>query len=157
MDAECWSTRTTFRSVQSFTQPCPTLYDPKDCSTPGFPVHLQLPGLAQTYVYRVSEAIQPSHPLSSPSLPAFSLSQHQSLMRQFFAPGGQSIGVSASAISPSKECSGLISFRVDWFDLLAVQGTLKSLLQHQNSKASILWHSAFFMVQPIHAWLLEKP
>ena len=68
-------------------------------------------------------------------------------MSQFFASGGQSIGVSASAISPSNEYSGLISFRMDWFDLLAVQGTLKSLLQHHSSKASVLQHSAFFTVQ----------
>ena len=67
-------------------------------------------------------------------------------LSQFFASGGQSIGVSASAC-PSNEYSGLISFRMDWLDLLAVQGTLKSLLQHRNSKASVLWRSAFFMVQ----------
>ena len=67
-------------------------------------------------------------------------------MSQSFASGGQSIGVSALVISPSNEDSELISFRVDWSDLLAVQGTLESLLQHHSSKASILWHSAFFIV-----------
>ena len=101
--------------------------------------------LAQTYVRQVGDVIQWSHPLSSPSPPSFSLSQHQGLFQ----------GVSSShqywsfrfSISPSNEYSGLISFRMDWFDLLAVQGTLKSLLQYHSSKASILWCSAFFMVQ----------
>ena len=74
-------------------------------------------------------------------------------MSQFFASGGQSIGVSASAISPSNEYSGLISFRIDWFDVLAVQGTLKSLLQDHSSKVSILWRSAFFMVQLSHPYM----
>ena len=82
-----------FSSVQS----CPTLCDPMDCSTPGLPVHPQLPDLTQTHVHRVGDAIQPSHPLSSPSPPAFNLSQNQRLLRsQFFASGGQSIAVSAS-------------------------------------------------------------
>ena len=74
-------------------------------------------------------------------------------MSQFFASGGQSIGVSASAISPSNEYSGLISFRIDWLDLLAVQGTLKSLLKHHSSKASILQHSAFFIVHFSHPYM----
>ena len=74
-------------------------------------------------------------------------------MSQFFTSGGQSIGVSASASVLPMNYSGLISFRIDWFDLLAVQGTLKSLLQHHNSKASILWHSAFFMVQLSHPYM----
>ena len=74
-------------------------------------------------------------------------------MSQFFASGGQSIGVSASAISPSDEYSGLISFRMDWLALLAVQGTLKSLLQHHSSKGSMLWRSAFFTVQLSHPYM----
>ena len=74
-------------------------------------------------------------------------------MSQFFASGGQSIGVSASAVSLSNEYAGLISFRMDWLDLLAVQGTLKSLLQHHSSKASILRHSAFFIVQLSHPYM----
>src|SRR5574342_761965 len=74
-------------------------------------------------------------------------------MSQFFASSGQSIGVSASTISPSNVYSGLISFRMVWLDLLAVQGTLKSLLQHHSSKASILWHSAFFRVQFSHPYM----
>ena len=109
-----------------------------DFSTPGFCVHHQLPELAQTHVHRV--AIQPSHLLSSPSPPAFSLSQHQSLFQgassshQYF--GGQSIGSFSFSINLSNEYSGLISFMIDWFDLLAVQVTLKSLLHHHSSKAS---------------------
>ena len=74
-------------------------------------------------------------------------------MSQLFASGGQTIGSFSFSISPSNEYSGLISFRMDWFDLLAVQGTLKSLLQHHSSKASILWHSAFFIVQLSHPYM----
>ena len=130
---------------------CPTLCDPMDCNTPGFPVHHQLPELAQTHVHRVSEAIKPSYPLLSPSLLAFNLSQHLVLFQQV----GSSHPVAkywsfSFSISPSNEYSGLISFRMDWLDLLVVQGTLKSLLQHHSSKASILRHSAFFMVQLSH-------
>ena len=132
----------------SVTQLCLTDCDPMDCSTPGFPVHHQLPELAQTHVHRVSDAIQQSHPLLSPSPPAFNLSQHQGLSNESALhirwPKYWSFSFN---ISPSTEYSGLISFRIDWFDLLAVQGTLKSLLQHHSSKASILQCSAFFMVQ----------
>ena len=133
---------------------CPTLCVSMDYSTPGFPVHHQLLELAQTHIHRVSDAIQPSYPLLSPSLPAFNLSQDQGLfpMSPFFTLGGQSTGASASA-SPSNEYSGLISFRIDWFDLLAVQGTLKSLLQHHSSKASIFQCSAFFIVQLSHLYM----
>ena len=101
-------------------------HGPMNCSMPGFPVHHQLPELAQTHVHQVGDAIQPSHSLSSPSPPAFNVSQHQSLfpMSQFFASCGQSTGVSASASVPSNEYSGLISYRIDWLDLLAVQWTL---------------------------------
>ena len=129
--------------VQSFSRVRPTLCNPVDCSTPGFPVHHQLLEFTQTRVHWVSDAIQPRHPLSSPSTPTFNLSQHRGLFKWVsFTSGGQSTGVSASAsISLSNEYSGLISFRMDWLDLLAVQGTLKSLLQHHSSKASILWHS----------------
>ena len=121
-----------------------------DCSRPGFPVHHQLPELAQIHVQRVSDAIQSSHPPSPPSPPALNLSQHQGLFKWFSSSCQVTKYWSFSfSISPSSEYSGLISFRIDWFDLLAVQGTLKSLLQHHSSKASILQHSAsaFFMVQ----------
>ena len=127
---------TTNYSVQfsSVAQSCPTLCNPMNCSTPGLPVHHQLLEFTQINVHRVSDAIQPSHPLSSPS--AFSLCQHQGRIRW---PKYWSLSFN---ISPSNEYSGLISFRMDWLDLLAVQGTLKSLLQHHDSKASILRCSA---------------
>ena len=143
----------------SVAQSCLTLCDPMDCSMPGFPVHHQLPELAQTHVHRVSDAIQPSHPLSSPSPPAFNLSS----IRVFSSESVLLIRWSkywsfSFSISPSNEYSGLISFRINWFDLLAVQGTLKSLLQHHSSKASVLWLSAFFIVQLSHPYMtLEKP
>ena len=123
-----------------------------DCSTSGFPVHHQLLELAQTHVHRVGDAIQPSHPLSSPSPPAFNLAQHQGLF-QWIRSLNQVAKVFGFSISPSKQYSGLISFRIDWFDLRAVQGTLKSLLQHYSSKASILWLSAFFIVQLSHPYM----
>ena len=113
-------------------------FDPMDCSTPGLPVHHQCLELAQTHVHRVCDAIRPSHPLSSPS-PAFNFSQHQGLFQESVLhirwPKYWSFSFS---ISPSNEYSGLNSFRMDWLDLLAVQGTLKSLLQYHSSKASIL-------------------
>ena len=118
-------------------------------STPGLPVHHQLSEFTQTQVHRVSDAIQPSHPLSSPSPPAPNPSQHQSLF-QLRWPKYWSFSFS---ISPSKVHPGLISFKMDWLDLLAVQGTLKSLLQHHSSKASILRHSAFFTVQLSHPYM----
>ena len=119
-------------------------------STPGLPVHHQLPEFIQTHVHRVSDAIQPSHPLSSPSPPApiWVFSNESALPMRW--PNYWSFSFS---ISPSNEHPGLISYRMDWFDLLAVQGTLKSLLQHQSSKASILWCSAFFTVQLSHPYM----
>ena len=129
------------------------------CSTPGLLVHHQLPELAQTHVHGVGDAIQPSHPLSSPFPPAFNLSQHQVFSNESVLcirwPKYWNFSFS---ISPSNEYSGLISFRIDWFDLLAVQDTLKSLLQHHSSKASILQCSAFIMVQLSHPYMttLEK-
>ena len=123
-----------------------------DC-TPCFLVHHQLPQITQTHVHQVGDAIQPSHPLSSPCPPTFNLSQHQGL----FQWAGSSHQVAkywsfSFIISPSNEYSGLISFKVDRFDL-AVQETLKSLLQHQNSKASIHYHSAVFIVQLSHPYM----
>ena len=108
----------------------------------------QLLELAQTHVHRIGDAIQPSHPLSSPSPPTFifpsiRVFSNESVLRIMW-PKYWSFSFS---ISPSNEYSGLISFRMDWLDLLAVQGTLRSLLQHHSSKASILQHSAFFIVQ----------
>ena len=125
-----------------------TLSNPMDCSTPGLPIHHQLLQLTQTHVHWVNDTIRLSHPLSSPSPPAFNLSQHQGLF-QWVSSSHQvaKYWCFSFSISPSNEYSGLISFRIDWLDLLAFQRTLKSLLQHHSSKASILQCSAFFMVQ----------
>ena len=122
-------------------------------STPGLPVHHHLLDFTQTHIHRVSDAIQPSHPLSSPLPPApKSLPASESFpVSQLFAWGGQSTGVSALAWFLPKNI--LISFRMDWLDLLAVQGTLKSLFQHHSSKASILQRSAFFIVQLSHPYM----
>ena len=126
-----------------------------DCSTPGFPVHHQLPELAKTHVHGVDDAIQPPpHPLLSPSPPAFSLSQHQGLFKWVSSSHQVAKVWSFSfSISPSNEYSGLISFRMDWLDLLTVQRALKSLLQQHSSKASILRRSAFFTVQLSHPYM----
>ena len=118
-------------------------------SIPGFPVLCHLLELTQTHVHWVSEAIQPSHPLSSPSPPTFNLSSHQS----FFLTSQPKYWSCTFSISPSNEYFGLISFRIDWFDLFAVQGTLKSLLQHHSSKHQILQHLPFFMVQLSHPYM----
>ena len=131
----------------SVTQSCPTLSDPMDCSTPGFPVNHQLLELAQTHVHQVDDAIQPSHPLLSASPPAFNLSQHQGLFQR---------------VSSSHQLSKVLEFqlqrqsfqwifrtdflRTDWFNLLSVQRTLKSLLQHYSSKALILQCSGCFVI-----------
>ena len=144
-------------SVQfsSVTQSRLTLFEPMNCSTPGLPVHHQLTEFTQTHVHGVSDAIQPSHPLSSPSPPSFNLSSirvfsNESVLRIRW-PEYSSFNFN---VSPSNEYLGLISFRRDWLDLLAVQGTRKSLLQHHNSKASLLWHSAFFIVQLSHPYMI---
>ena len=131
---------------------------PHGLQHPGLSVHHQLLELTQTHIHWVSDAMQPSHPLLSPSL-SFNLSQHQGLFKWVSSSNQVAKYWSFSFnISPSSEHSGLIYFRMDWLDLLAVQGTLKSVLKHHGSKASILWCSAFFIVQSlIHKWLLEKP
>ena len=125
-----------------------------DCSMPGIPVHHQLPELAQTHICWVGDAIQPFHPLLSPSPSAFNLSSirvfsNESALRIKW-PKYWSFSFS---ISPPNEYSRLISFRIDRFDLLAVQQTLKSLLHHHSSKASVLQCSAFFMVQLSHLYM----
>ena len=124
-----------------------------NCSMPGFPVHHQLPELAQTHVHRVSDAIQLSHPLSSPSPPMFNLSQLQGPFQSVLRMRWPKYWSFSFIISPSNEYSGLISFGIDWLDLFAVQGTLKSLLQHHSSKASILRRSSFFTVQLSHPYM----
>ena len=138
----------------SVAQSCPTLYDPMDCSRPGFSVHHHLPEFAQTHVHWVGDAIQPFYPLPSPSPPAFNLSQPRGLS------SGSALYIRwpkywhfTFSISPSNEYSGLISFRIDWLDLPAVQGTLKSLLHHHSSKESFLWCSAFLIVQLSHPYM----
>ena len=145
-----------FSSVHfsSVAQSCPTLCDPMNRSTPGLPVHHQLPEFTQTHVHRVSDAIQPCHPLSFHSLPAFNLSSIRIFSNESVLHIRWSKYCSFSfSISPSDEHPGLIYIRMDWLDLLAVQGTLKSLFQHHSSKASILQCSALFMVQLSHPYM----
>ena len=137
------------RILLLFTQSCLPLCGPMDCSTPGFPVLPHLPDLAQSHIHWLDDAIHPSHPLLLPSLPSLSLSQHQGLF--------QWVGFShqvAKILELLLQChsflwtnSGLISFRIEWFHLLAVHRTLKTPLQHHSSNALILQYSAFFMVQ----------
>ena len=127
---------------------------PMNCSTPGPPVHHQLPESTQTRVHRIGDATQPSHPLTPSSPPALNLCSirvfsNESALRIRW-PKDWSFSFS---ISPSNEHPGLGSFRMDWLDLLAVQGTLKSLLQHHSSKASILLFSVFFIVQLSHPYM----
>ena len=139
-------------SVQfsSVAQSCPTLCDPMNRSTPGLLVHHQLPEFTQTHIHRVRDAIQPSHPLSSPSPPApnppsIRVFYNESTLHMRW-PKYWSFSFS---IIPFEEIPGLI-FRMDWLYHLAVQGTLKSLLQHHSSKASILRLSAFLTGQLSH-------
>ena len=133
----------------SVAQSCLTLCDPMDCSMPGFPVLHHLPEFAQTHIHWVSDAIQPSHPLSSllpsvfPSIRVFSNESALRIRRLKYWS-------SSFSLCPSNKYSRLISFRIDWLDILAVHGTLKDLLLHHNLKASVLWCSAFFMVQLSH-------
>ena len=139
----------TFVQFSSVTQPCSTLCDPMDCSMPGLHVHQQLLEFTQTHIS--IESVMPSshlilcHPLLllPPIPPSIRVFSNESTLHIRW-PKYWSFSFS---ISPSREHPGLISFRMDWLDLLAVQGTLKSLLQHHSSKASILQRSAFFMVQ----------
>ena len=138
----------------SVAQSCPTLCNPMNCSTPSLPVHHHLLKITQTHIHQVRDSIQPSHPLLPlfllplipPSIRVFS---NESTLRMRW-PKYWSFSFS---IIPSKEHPGLISFRMDWMDLLAVHGTHKSLLQHHSSKVSILWHSAFFTVQLSHPYM----
>ena len=143
-----------FSSVQFSCSVLSESLRPMNHSTPGLPVHHQLLEFTQTHTHRVSDAIQPSHPPSSPSPPApippsIRVFSNESTLRRRW-PKYWSFSFS---ISPCNEHPGRISFRMDWLDLLAVQGTLKSLLQHHSSKASILWHSAFFTVQLSHPYM----
>ena len=158
-DQTCVSRFPSSDQIRSVAQSCPTLCGPTNCSTPGLPVHHQLQEFTLTHVHRVSDAIQPSHPLSSPSPLAPNPSQHQSISNESTLrmrwPKYWSFSFS---ISPSNEHPGLISFRMDWLYLLAVQGTFKSLLN-----TTVQQHQ-FFSAQPssqsnshIHTWPQEKP
>ena len=138
----------------SVTQLCPTL-QPVDCSRQGLPVHHQLPKLAQTHVHQLSDAIQSSHLLSSPSPPAFNLFQHQGLFK-WVSFLYQVANIFELQLPSFQRIFRTDFFRIDWLDLLAVQATLKSLLQHHSSKASILWHSAFFIVQLSHPYMTTR-
>ena len=141
-------------SLSSVTQSCPTLCNPMDCSTPGFPVHHQLPQPTQIHVHRFGDSsnhltlCRPLLLLPSvfPSIRVFS---NESVL----CIRWPKYWSSSFSISPSNEYSGPISFRIDWFDLHAVHGTIKSFLQHHSSKASILWCSAFFIVQLSHPYM----
>ena len=150
-----WALSTVLCVVCLAAQSCPTFCDPMDCSMPGFPVHHQLLELAQTHVH--SKSVTPSnrlilcHPLLLlpsifPSIRVFS----NELALRIRWPKYWSFSFN---ISPSNEHPRLTSFRIDWLDLLAVQGTLKSLFQHHSLKASILQHSAFFIVQLSHPYM----
>ena len=150
-----------FNSIRCFqfssvAESCPTLCYPMNQSMPGLAVHHQLPESTQTHVHWVGDAIQPSLPLSSPSPPALNFPS----IRVFSNESALCIRCPkywsfTFNISPSNWQPGLISFRMDWLDLLAVQGTLKSLLRHHSSKASILWRSALFDCSLITLWLLS--
>ena len=137
------------RKCAKSLQSCLTLCNPIDCSTPGFPVLHRLLECFQSHVHSVCD-IQPSHPLSPlllPSIfPSIRVFSNESALIRWPKYWSCSIG-------PSNEYSGLISFRIDWFALLAVQGPLKSLLQHHNLKASTFQRSAFFMVQLSHLYM----
>ena len=139
------------KEFSSVARLCPTLCDPMNRSTQGLPVHHQFPESTQTHVHRAGDAIQPSHPLSSPSPPAPNPSQCQGRFQWVNSSHEVAKYWSFSfSIIPSEENPGLISFKMDWLVLLAVQGTFRSLLQYHNSKAEILWSLAFFMVQLSH-------
>ena len=153
-----WTVQSKGLCCCSVAQSCLTLCHSMKWSAPVLSVLHHLPEFSQTHVHWVSDAIQPSHPLSSPSLPTFNYCQHQVFSNEsaLCIRWPKYWGFSFS-ISSSNEHSRLISFRIDWFDLLVVQGTLKSLLQHHSSKTSILWCSAFLMVQLSYPYMtIEK-
>ena len=142
-----------FSSVQSLKS-CPTLCDSINCSTPGLPVYHQLLEFTQTHLHWVSDAIQPSHPLSSPSVPTFNLSQHQGLFKWVNSSHQVASVLEFQLQHQSFQWTvRTIFFRIDWLDLLAGQGTLKSLLQYHSSKVLILWCSAFIIVQLSHPYM----
>ena len=138
----------------SIAQSCPTLCNPMNCSMPGLPVYHQLLESTQIRVHWVGDAIQPSHPLSSPLLlPSIFHSIRVFSNESALCITWPKYWSFSFNINPSNEHPGLISFRMDLLDLLAVRGTLKSLLQHHSSNASILQHSAFFIVELLHSYM----
>ena len=146
----CW-----VHQFSSVFQSCLTFCDPMDCSMPGLHVYHHLLEFTQTHVHWVGDIILPSHPLSSlfllPSIfPSLRVFTNESALHIRW-PKYWSFSFN---LTPSSEHSGLISFKMDWLDLLAVQGTLKSLLQHHSSKASVLQHSTFFIVQLSHPYMI---
>ena len=144
--------------IRSVAQSCLTLCNTMNHSTSGLPVHHQIPEFTETHVHQVSDAIQPSHPLSPllllpPIPPSIRVFSNESILLMRW-PKNWSFSFN---IIPSKEIPGMISFRMHWLDLLAFQGTLKSLLQHHSSKASILWHQPSSQSNcHIHTWSQEK-
>ena len=149
-----WLGSQSYYQFSSVTQLCPTLCDPMNRSTLGLPVYNKLPEFTQTHAHRVSDAIQSSHPLSSPSPLAPNPSQHQGLFQWVNSLHEVAKVLEFQLQHQSFQWTpGLISFRMDRLDLLAIQGTLKSLLQHHSSKASILRCSAFFTVQLSHPYM----
>ena len=137
-----------------FSPLCLTLCDPMDCSPSGVPIFHYLPEFAQTHVHWVDDAFQLSNTWSPTSSPVLDLFQHQVFSNELALPIRWPKYWNLSfSISSSNEYSGLISFRIDWFDLLAVQRILRSLLQLHSLKESILWHSAFFMVRLSHPYM----
>ena len=152
-----WDSHTYVACCCSVAKSCSALCDPMDCSVLGSPCLHYLPEFAQIHVQWVSDAIQPSHSLLSPSPPSFNLSQYQGLF--IWVSSSHQVAKYWSfsfSICSTNECSGLISFRMDWLDLFAVQGTLKSLLHHHSSKASILRCSAFLIVQLSHPYITTR-
>ena len=154
---ECISELYSVFIICSVPQLCPTLCDPMDWSTPGLPVHDQLTENAQIHFHWVGDAIQASHPLLSPSPPAFNLSQHEGLF-QWVSSSHQLAKVLEFQLQHQSFQwifrTGF--FRMDWLDLLAIQGTLKCLIQHHSSKTSILQRSDFFIVQLSHPHMTTR-
>ena len=146
----------------SVTQSCPTFCDSMECSMTSLPIPHILLEFPQVHIHCICDAMQPSHPLTSSSTSALSLSS----IRDFSSESSVCVRWWNSwsfsfSISPSSEYSGLIFLKIDWFDLLAVQGTFKGLIQHHSLKASILWCSAFCMIQWSSShngtWPVERP
>ena len=144
----------TIFQFSSVAQSCQTLWDPMNRSMPGVPVHHQLREFTQTHVHWVGDAIQPSNPLSSPSPPALNSSQHQGLFKWVSSSNQVAKVLEIQLQYQSFQWTSRTDlFRMEWLDLLAVQGTLKSLLQNHSLKTSIIWCSAIFIVQPSHPYM----